>query len=144
MISDTCTCHTRLDTYARTRYLYEHDLGYSMEYYHAQRYMSEANQCSARVQNLHRLFRFRRWLQCLVESAPELVQRQAHPKSARSQRNDTTADRSKRRVWAGRIHQLCCPPQSTSTSTCPPQSTCHSAHKNHLKSGICDSSRPSS
>jgi len=35
MITDTCTCHTRLDTYARTRYLYEHELGYSMEYYHA-------------------------------------------------------------------------------------------------------------
>ena len=35
MITDTCICHTRLDTYARTRYLYEHELGYSMEYYHA-------------------------------------------------------------------------------------------------------------
>ena len=35
MITDTCTCHTRLDTLAHTRYLYEHELGYSMEYYHA-------------------------------------------------------------------------------------------------------------
>ena len=49
-----------------------------------------------------------------------------------NQRNATTAARSKRR--AGRIHQLCCLPQST----------CHSAYKNHLKSGICESSRPSS
>ena len=35
MITDTCTWHTRLDTHAHTRYLYEHELGYSMEYYHA-------------------------------------------------------------------------------------------------------------
>ena len=26
MITDTCTCHTRLDTHAHTRYLYEHEL----------------------------------------------------------------------------------------------------------------------
>ena len=32
MITDTCTWHTRLDTHAHTRYLYEHELGYSMEY----------------------------------------------------------------------------------------------------------------
>ena len=32
MITDTCTRHTRLDTHAHTRYLYEHEPGYSMEY----------------------------------------------------------------------------------------------------------------
>ena len=51
MITDTCTCHTRLDTLAHTRYLYEHELGYSMEYYHAigTRGRTPARSCMYRI-----------------------------------------------------------------------------------------------
>ena len=49
MITDTCTWHTRLDTHAHTRYLYEHELGYSMEYAIGTRGGTPARSCMYRA-----------------------------------------------------------------------------------------------
>ena len=61
MITGTCTWHTRLDTHAHTRYLYEHELGYNMEYaigntpsVHAAERPQRAPTCTESAPHLHR------------------------------------------------------------------------------------------
>jgi hypothetical protein len=81
MITDTCTWHTRLDTHAHTRYLYEHELGYSMEYYR------------------HRYTRRNPGALLHVPSPPRIYTAAAHQKYLLSHRYCTYFARSPRRKY---------------------------------------------